>query len=123
MQRCGIKRSRYILCFNDSEDAGSRTKDRKYTINFLQSLQHEDGSFDSIRSAFYVVSSLAILGGHPIRPLDNLVELLNISIGRIENPDIDIEVISEVENVYLAVDLCRMLEVSILTRERSYAPS
>jgi hypothetical protein len=88
-------------------------RNRNDTIHFLQSLQRDDGSFDSIKCAYYVTCSLVILEGDLPKPIGNLQELLNTSIKGIENPNIDVEVVSEVENVYLVVELCRMLGLDV----------
>jgi len=83
------------------------------TISFLKALQHEDGSFDSIKVAYYVVKSLLKFGEKPLRPLKNLAASLDISIRNLESGNIGVEVLSELENIYLLVDLCESLKVDL----------
>lgn len=75
------------------------------TIRFLQGLQHQDGSFDSIKGAYYVITTLSFLGAKPIKPLEETALSLEILIEGLENPQIYIEALSEIEDIYLAVKL------------------
>jgi hypothetical protein len=83
------------------------------TINFLRSLQHEDGRFDSVKVAYYVIKSLLKFGEVPLKPLKGLVEYLPDLLMSLESPFVDVEAISEVESIYLLVDLCVTLNIKV----------
>lgn len=83
------------------------------TIKFLKSLQHADGRFDSIKVAYYVVKSLLMFGEKPLRPLRWLSDYLPSLIGSLESPYIDVETLSEVESIYLLVDISMALNVEV----------
>jgi hypothetical protein len=83
------------------------------TISFMKSLQHRDGRFDSIKVAYYVVKSLLRFGEKPLRPLKGFNEYFPSLIGSLESPYIDVETLSEVESIYLLVDLSRTLNIEV----------
>lgn len=83
------------------------------TINFLKSLQHSDGHFDSVKVAYYVIKSLLKFGEKTLKlPIDP-IEYLPKLIESLESPFIDIEALSEVESIYMLVDLCTALNIKL----------
>jgi hypothetical protein len=83
------------------------------TITFLKSLQYDDGKFDSIKIAYYVVKSLAKLGEKPLKPIEGLEDYLPDLIRSLGSPYVDIEALSEVESIYVLVDLCKTLNIGV----------
>jgi len=83
------------------------------TISFLKSLQHADGQFDSVKVAYYVIKSLLKFGEKPLKPLIGLVKYLPKLIEDLESPFIDVEALSEVESIYMLVDLCALLNIEV----------
>jgi len=83
------------------------------TINFLKSLQHPDGHFDSIKVAYYVIKSLLKFGEKTLRPPIDLIEYLPKLIESLESPLIDVEALSEVESIYMLVDLCIAFNIEL----------
>jgi len=73
----------------------------------LQSLQHSDGGFDSVKVAYYVVESLSHLGAKPLRTLDKFVESLRPLIENLGKSDVYVEAISEIEALYFAVEMLK----------------
>jgi hypothetical protein len=60
---------------------GLQSHRRETTISFLQKLQQADGSFDSIKVAYYVTRSLKKLGTRPGKGVEEYV-LLPLSTAR-----------------------------------------
>ncbi|MEM1507238.1 MAG: prenyltransferase/squalene oxidase repeat-containing protein [Candidatus Bathyarchaeia archaeon] len=83
------------------------------TINFLKSLQHPDGHFDSVKVAYYVIKSLLKFGEKTLKPPIDLIEYLPKLIESLESPFVDVEALSEVENVYMLVDLCTAFNIEM----------
>jgi len=79
------------------------------TIDFMTRLQHEDGSFDSINVAYYVVGTLDELRAKPHRPFKDFVLSLQATHGGFGVLKADIESPSELESTCLSLAL---LEVS-----------
>jgi hypothetical protein len=92
---------------------GAELKNVDKTVLFLRCLQHRDGNFDSVKIAYYVTEALSLLGSKPAKPMDRLAQSLEVLIGGLKNPDAHIELVSEIENVYLAVKLLNTLNFSI----------
>jgi hypothetical protein len=94
------------------------------TINFMKSLQREDGSFDSINVAYYVAETLDELGAELQRPLEGFIFSLQTARGGFGVLEADIESPSEFEGTYLSLALLRPVDLSfaktkdvILTRQ------
>jgi hypothetical protein len=83
------------------------------TVLFLQGLQHEDGGFDSVKAAFYVIQSLSQLGSSPTRPTNPLIHSFEVILRGLEHPSTYVEIVSEIENLHLAVELLRNLNFPI----------
>ena len=80
------------------------------TINFMKSLQREDGGFDSVNVAYYVAETLDELGAKLQRPLKNFVLSLQTARGGFGVLEADIESPSELEATYLSLALLRLVE-------------
>ncbi len=80
------------------------------TIDFMTRLQHEDGSFDSINVAYYVVRTLDELRAKPHRPFKDFVLSLQATHGGFGVLEADIESPSELEATYLSLALLRLVE-------------
>jgi hypothetical protein len=80
------------------------------TIDFMTRLQHEDGSFDSINVAYYVVRTLDELGAKPHRPFKDFILSLRATRGGFGVLKADIESPSELEATYLSLALLELLE-------------
>jgi len=77
-----------------------KPKNVKKTVAFLHSLQYSDGSFDSVKVAYYVVESLIRLGYNYTKPVDYFVENLNKFVESLGNTKVvDPDVLSEVETI------------------------
>jgi len=83
------------------------------TINFMQGLQREDGSFDSVNVAYYVVKTLDELGARPRRPFKGFVLSLQTTRGGFGVLEADLESPSELEATYLSLELLRTVEHSL----------
>ena len=79
----------------------------KRTITFMQSLQHTDGSFDSVKVAYYVATVLSRLGAGLTKPISNFVESLRSLIGKFNNQEVYVEASSEFETLYYTVELLK----------------
>jgi len=90
---------------------GVQPRNIEKTINFLKSLQHADGHFDSVRVAYYVVKSLLKFNEISLKPLAGLVEYLPSLIEGIESQFVDVETLSEVESIYMLIDLCSEMDI------------
>jgi hypothetical protein len=80
------------------------------TINFMKSLQREDGGFDSVNVAYHVVKTLDELGAKLQRPLEDFVLSLQTGHGGFGVLEADIESPSELEGTYLSIQLLRPVE-------------
>ena len=83
------------------------------TVLFLQGLQHKDGDFDSVKVAFYVIQSLSHLGSSPTRPANPLVHSFDVILRDLEHPSTYVEIVSEIENLHLAIELIHKLNLPI----------
>jgi len=92
---------------------GVKPENADKTIGFLKGLQHADGSFDSVKVAYYVIKSLLMFGEKPLKPPIGLVEYLPKLIEDLESPFIDVEALSEVENIYMLVNICTSLNIEV----------
>jgi hypothetical protein len=81
----------------------------KSTINFLKGLQHSDGSFDSVKVAYYVTRSLEELGTTPERGVEEYVLLAQNSASRLGSFEVNIEAASDVETLYLSLETLKLL--------------
>jgi len=73
----------------------------------MQSLQHPDGGFDSVKVAYYVTTVLSRLGAELTRPICNFVESLKFLISKFHNQEVYVEAPSEFETLYYTVELLR----------------
>jgi len=71
----------------------------------LQGLQHEDGDFDSVKVAYYVVKALSCLGLKPLKPLTPIMRSFNLILNGLVHSSTDVEAISEIETLHLTVEL------------------
>jgi len=90
-----------------------RNTDR--TVNFLKSLQHSDGRFDSVKVAYFVIASLSHLGDSPVKPIDKYAESIRSLIEDPQIQDVYIEATSEIESIYFAVNLLKRHGSSLST--------
>lgn len=79
------------------------------TIDFLKRMQYDDGSYDSIKIAYYATKSLIELGSRPEKDVTKFVRSLMRSDGGFGSLDVDIEASSEIETTYFAVELLKLL--------------
>ena len=89
---------------------GAEPENVAKTIDFMTRLQHEDGSFDSINVAYYVVRTLDELRAKPHRPFKDFVLSLQATHGGFGVLEADIESPSELEGTYLSLELLRPVE-------------
>jgi hypothetical protein len=89
---------------------GAEPKNVARTIDFLTRLQHEDGSFDSINVAYYVVRALDELRAKPHRPFKDFVLSLQATHGGFGVLEADMESPSELEATYHSLVLLRFVE-------------
>jgi len=89
------------------------------TISFIKSLQHEDGGFDSINVAYYVVRTLDELGAKPQKSFKHYLLSLQGAHGAFGVLEADLESPSELEATYLCLELLKLVEHDLsLTRTR-----
>ena len=75
------------------------------TVHFLQGLQREDGNFDSVKVAYYVVESLSQLGAALTKPLDSILQFFHAILKGLKSPSTYVEIVSEIENLHFAIEL------------------
>jgi len=73
----------------------------------MQSLQHADGSFDSIKVAYYVTTVLSHLGAELTKPIGNFIESLKSLIDKFNDKEVYVEASSEFETLYYTVELLK----------------
>ncbi|MCS7120871.1 MAG: prenyltransferase/squalene oxidase repeat-containing protein [Nitrososphaerota archaeon] len=97
------------------EMLGAQPRNVQKTVRFLQRLQYDDGGFDSVKVAYYAIRSLLHLGHKPAKPLDRLHQSFDAIFAGLKNSHkyIDVEIVSEIENVHLAVELVDALDFPI----------
>jgi len=97
------------------EMVGAQPRNVDKTVRFLQGLQHDDGDFDSVKVAYYVIQSLSQLGHMQLKQLDRLHQSFDEVFAGLKNPStyVNIEIVSEIENIHLAVELLNTLDFSI----------
>jgi hypothetical protein len=83
------------------------------TVLFLQGLQHEDGGFDSVKAAYYVIQALFLLGSSPRKPADPLMHYFDAILRGLESPSTYVEIVSEIENLHLAIELLYALSFPV----------
>jgi len=82
------------------------------TAKFLQGLQNDNGSFDSVKVAYYVINALSMLGGfEPVRLGRDAMEFIRRVAEGIGAQDACVELISEIEAVYQAVNVLKTLNL------------
>ena len=99
------------------EMVGALPRNVDKTVRFLQGLQHDDGDFDSVKVAYYVIQSLSQLGHMQLKNLDRLHQSFDEVFAGLKNPSTheNIEIVSEIENIHLAVELLNTLDFPINT--------
>jgi hypothetical protein len=75
------------------------------TVLFLQRLQHEDGNFDSVKIAYYVIHSLSELGSTLIKPSNSVTRSFDAVLRGLRRQSTYVGIVSEIENLHLAVEL------------------
>jgi len=89
------------------------------TAEFLQGLQNDNGGFDSVKVAYYVINALSLLGGfESVRLGRDAVEFVRRVAEGIEGESACVEVISEIEAVYQAVDVLKTLNLPMVDRKK-----
>ena len=88
----------------------------KKTITFLQGLQHQDGGFDSVKVAYYVLNALNRLGSASAKPTHWLEQSSTVLINGFAISDTYIEVVSEIEDIHIVVELLNALNLTINPR-------
>jgi hypothetical protein len=89
---------------------GAESKNVAKSIDFMEGLQHEDGSFDSVNVAYYVAKTLDELGAKPQKPLKPFVLSLQSAHGGFGVLEADLESPSELEVTYLSLELLKLVE-------------
>jgi len=89
---------------------GAKPANPDKTIDFVRRLQHEDGSFDSVCVAYYVVTVLHELGARPQMPFERFLVSLQRPHGGFGGLEADIESPSELEQTLLSLKLLRLVE-------------
>lgn len=79
----------------------------------MQSLQREDGSFDSVNVAYYVVKTIDELGAKLQRAFEDFVLSLQTTRGGFGVLEADMESPSELEMTYLSLELLRTVGHSL----------
>jgi hypothetical protein len=79
------------------------------TVNFLKALQFSDGSFDSVKVAYYVTRSLKELGATPERGIEEYVLLAHDSASRLGSFEVNIEAASDIETLWFSLETLRLL--------------
>jgi hypothetical protein len=92
---------------------GVEPKQKASTIKFLKSLQHEDGSFDSIKVAYYVIRTLKDLGAKLEKSPKEFILSLKNPYGGFGSLNIDVEVSSEIESTYYSIESLKLLNEPI----------
>ncbi|MEM3506671.1 MAG: prenyltransferase/squalene oxidase repeat-containing protein [Candidatus Bathyarchaeia archaeon] len=92
---------------------GIKPKQKDLTIKFLKSLQHKDGSFDSIKVAYYVIKTLNELGAKLEKSPKEFILSLKNSYGGFGSLDVDVEVSSEIESTYYSIEILNLLNECI----------
>jgi len=94
---------------------GAQPRNVEKTLRFLQELQHNDGDFDSVKVAYYVIQSLSHTRHLPAKPLGRLYQSFEAIFAGLEHPDtyVDVEIVSEIESIHLTVELLKGLDFSI----------
>jgi len=88
---------------------GTEPIHRNRTIDFLKRMQHDDGSYDSIKIAYYATKSLNELGSNPEKDVTKFVRSLLRPSGGFGSLDVNIEASSEIETTYIALELLTLL--------------
>ena len=81
------------------------------TAKFLQGLQNDNGGFDSVKVAYYVINALSRLGPESVRLGRDAIEFVRRVAEGIGAQDACVELISEIEAVYQAVDVLKTLNL------------
>jgi len=89
---------------------GAEPRNVTKTIDFMNRLQHEDGSFDSINVAYYVARTLHELGAEPQKTFKHFILSLQGAHGGFGVLEADLESPSELEVTYLSLELLRLVE-------------
>ncbi|MEM2896274.1 MAG: prenyltransferase/squalene oxidase repeat-containing protein [Candidatus Bathyarchaeia archaeon] len=92
---------------------GAEPKQKDLTIKFLKSLQHKDGSFDSIKVAYYVIKTLNELKAKLEKSPREFILSLKNSYGGFGSLNVDVEVSSEIESTYYSIEVLKLLNECI----------
>ncbi len=76
-------------------------------VTFLKGLQNVDGSFDSIKVAYYVIESLRELGASVGNGVEKIILSAQSAIRGLANVEVNIEASSELETTYLSLKTLR----------------
>ena len=82
---------------------GVKPANTNLTIQFLKKLQNVDGSFDSIKVAYYVIESIRELGASLENGVEKVILSAQSAIRRLGNIEVNIEASSELETAYLSL--------------------
>jgi hypothetical protein len=93
-------------------------KFKERTIQFLKGLQNSDGSFDSVKVAYYVTKALINLGSKPKKDPNQYIMSLQNSYGGFGSIEVDVEASSEIETTYLSIEILKLLNNPIESKEK-----
>lgn len=93
-------------------------KFKEHTIQFLKGLQNSDGSFDSVKVAYYVTKALINLGSKPKKDPNQYIMSLQNSYGGFGSIEVDVETSSEIEATYLSIEILKLLNSPIESKEK-----
>jgi len=80
------------------------------TIRFLRELQYPDGSYDSVKVAYYCNTALSALGSTPRFDMRSYTHSLLKMLGGLGSLDVNIETSSELETTFLTLCLLRRVD-------------
>ena len=80
------------------------------TIRFLRELQYSDGSYDSVKVAYFCNTTLSALGSTPRFDMSSYMHSLEGMLGGLGSLDVNIETSSELETTFLTLSLLRRVD-------------
>lgn len=89
---------------------GTAPDHREETTQFLEGLQNSDGSYESIKVAYYCTSALSNLHAKPLYDVTNFANSLKRSHGGFGSANADAETSSEFETTYFALFVLKSLD-------------
>ena len=80
------------------------------TIRFLRELQYSDGSYDSVKVAYFCNTTLSALGSTPRFDMRSYMHSHEGMLGGLGSLDVNIETSSELETTFLTLSLLRRVD-------------